>query len=183
MMNGETKMGDLQLRTPRLVLDPFVPGDLDYLHRMWIDPQVRKYLWDDEVISRECADEEIENSRAAFRDHGFGLLVMRLAEDGREVGFCGLRHVAGSDDVEIYYALLPEHWGRGLATEAGREMLRWGFADLGLKRLLPRTDAPNVAAARVMQRMGMEFWKRVEWGGLDLVCYVLSADQYQSSWV
>ncbi len=173
-------MSDLRLRTDRLLLEPLAPEHLDFVHRLWTDPQVRRYLWDDEVVSREQANDEIVKSVASFRDHDFGLLVIRRAEDGREIGFCGLRFIDDRDDVEILYGLLPEHWGRGLATEAGREVMRWAFVDLGLERLIGRTDPPNAASARVLERLGMDFVRRVEENGMDTAYYSIEAVVYLS---
>jgi len=51
------------LRTPRLVLVPFAPEDLDALHALWTDEHVRRYLWDDIVISRERATETFKGAR------------------------------------------------------------------------------------------------------------------------
>ncbi|HEX8183557.1 MAG TPA: GNAT family N-acetyltransferase, partial [Blastocatellia bacterium] len=61
------------IETTRLRLRPFTPGDLDDLHRLWVDPAVRKYLWDDEVITREQAASVIDESCSLFDADGFGL--------------------------------------------------------------------------------------------------------------
>lgn len=170
----------LRLRTARLVLEPFEPRHLDFLHRLWTDPRVRRYLWDDVTIARERAALEIGKSLASFHDDGFGMLVARDTADGREAGFCGLRRFGEGGDVEMMYGLAPERWGRGLATEAGREMLRWAFEDFRLARLYARTDPPNEASVRVMQRLGMDFVRRVEEHGLDLVYYVMTIEDFFS---
>ena len=56
---------------------------------------------------------------------------------------------------EIGYVLHPDHQGNGYATEAAAVMLRLGFEELGLHRIVGRLDARNAASARVLERLGM----------------------------
>jgi RimJ/RimL family protein N-acetyltransferase len=56
---------------------------------------------------------------------------------------------------EIGYIFHPDHGGQGYATEAARAMLRLGFDEVGLHRIIGRIDARNTASARVLERLGM----------------------------
>jgi [ribosomal protein S5]-alanine N-acetyltransferase len=167
--------GMATLCTQRLVLRPISPSDVDALHAFWTDPAVRKYLWDNEVISRETVVEIVRHSESCFRELGAGLFAIELLEQpGELIGFCGLRHMSDSDDVELLYGILPRYWGEGLVTEAAREVLRHGFEACGLPRILGATDTPNQRSVRVMQRLGMVFEDRRQHKGLDTVFYSIS---------
>lgn len=169
----------LILRTQRLLLRPISPSDIDALHRFWTDPSVRKYLWDNEVISKDRVEEIVSASDACFRDLGSGLFAIELAsQPGELVGFCGLRHMDGSADVELLYGILPRYWGEGLVTEAAREVLRHGFESCGLARIMGATDTPNQRSVRVMQRLGMVFENRRQHKGLDTVFYSISPKEF-----
>jgi [ribosomal protein S5]-alanine N-acetyltransferase len=107
---------------------------------------------------------------------------------GDLVGFCGLRRMclntgamADADDVELLYGILPRYWGEGLVTEAAREVLRHGFDDCGLTRILGATDTPNQRSVRVMQRLGMIFEERCNHKGLDTVVYSVSPKELASA--
>jgi RimJ/RimL family protein N-acetyltransferase len=168
-----------RLETERLRLRPCEPADLDALHALFTDPDVRRFLWDDRVIARGETAGVIEASVASFASRGFGQwLAFPRAGDGALVAFSGLRVVPGGTDVELLYALAPARWGQGLASEAARAVLRHGFAALGLSRILARTDAPNAASIRVMQRLGMRFERRGLEHGLDTVCYSLAREDF-----
>jgi len=78
-------------------------------------------------------------------------------------------------ETELIYALLPAHWGQGLASEASRRVLRYGFEECGLTRIVAATDTPNQRSARVMERIGMAFDERRLYKGLDTVFYSISA--------
>ncbi|MDP6471521.1 MAG: GNAT family N-acetyltransferase [Pseudomonadales bacterium] len=162
------------LRTERLVLRPIARCDEAALHRFWITPEVRRYLWDNRILSRENVQEIIRNSQAYFDNSGSGFFAIEtVAQPGRLAGFCGHRAFEGGDHVELLYGILPEFWGEGLMTEATTEVLRFGFEDCSFERIIAATDTPNQRSVNVMQRLGMVFMVRREWHGLDTVFYEL----------
>jgi len=140
--------------TPRLRLRPCTPDDTPALHALWTDPDVRRHLWDDDVISTARAAATVAAGVASFAERGFGLWVVVPRDGDRLVGFCGLRAVAGGD-VELVYGIAPDRWRRGLATEAVRAVLGHALKTLGLDRVAGETDPPNAASLRVMEKAGM----------------------------
>jgi len=150
-------MSDDVLTTRRLRLRPFAREDVDALHAHWTHPEVRRYLWDGLVISREQAAEVVTASLASFALRGFGFWMIEPAGATTLVGFAGLRPIEQTpDDIELFYGLEPECWGRGFAVEASRAVLARGFAR-GLDRIWVRTDGPNAASVRVMERLGLRY--------------------------
>lgn len=163
------------LSTARLELAPCSAADVTFLHALWADPDVRRFLWDDRVIARDEAAAVVAASIASFRDHGFGTWLMSLRPQLVPVGFCGLRHFGEPpDDVEILYGLLPAYWHLGLATEAASAVLRCGFAR-GLRRIFAGTDPPNVASQRVIARLGMTYHDTRTIHGIEAVYYAIDA--------
>ncbi len=147
-----------RLGTKRLELRPSDWDDLDALHRLWTDPDVRRWLWDDAAIPRERAAQVIEESLGSFDAHGFGVWTLRERAAGARglAGFVGLRFVEGSDEIELLYGLAPGVWGRGYASEASRAVLDHAFGELGVERVAGRVDTPNADSVRVLERLGME---------------------------
>jgi ribosomal-protein-alanine N-acetyltransferase len=111
-----------RIATARLTMRPFAAADIDELHRLWVDPGVRKFLWDDQVIPRETAIAVVESSIECFVNHGFGFWAICFKNDPELIGFGGLRHFTEdggvSSEVEILYGVAPEHAGKDIATEA-----------------------------------------------------------------
>ena len=66
----------VELETARLRLRPCTVNDLDALLQLWTDLDVRRYLFDDRIISREQAETMIQNSLASFSTQGVGLWVV-----------------------------------------------------------------------------------------------------------
>jgi ribosomal-protein-alanine N-acetyltransferase len=171
-------MNSLQIETARLAMRPFELGDTDDLHRLWIDPMVRKYLWDDETISREVAEEVIRSSLASFQSYGFGLWSVFFKGEETLIGFCGFRHFDDPPEVEILYGISPANWGAGLATEAARAMLRFGFEENRFDRIYAGADPPNRVSFRVMERCGMKFEKRITINDKEAIYYSLSREDF-----
>jgi RimJ/RimL family protein N-acetyltransferase len=159
MMTGlEDTASHPTILTQRLLLRPFAPGDLDALHAMFGDEGVNRYL-DHGPLSREAAREllarispmtGIDAQRNELR------LAVELRDSGQVIGDVSLwRTSAEHNTGEIGFVLHPHHQGRGYAVESMRELLRIGFAEAGLHRIVGRCDAENLASAALMERLGM----------------------------
>ena len=169
----------IELRTERLWLRPVAPTDRPALHRLWTDPAVRRFLWDDRVIDLATVDGVLAASAASFAAEGFGHFALRESEAGPLLGTCGLHRYAPGAEPELLYSLAPECGGRGLATEAARAVVADAFVRLDFPRVLARADVPNRDSVRVMQRLGMTHAGEREEGGLRLVSYTLAREDWQ----
>jgi RimJ/RimL family protein N-acetyltransferase len=177
------------LETARLVLRPFEAGDLEALFAFHSLPEVARFLyWEarDREQVRAVLDAKVRQTR--LEDEG---QVLALAVVWREVGtvvgevslrWLSRRHRQG----EIGFVFHPGYQGRGLATEAAEMLLRLGFAELGLHRIIGRCDALNLASARLMERLGMrreahfvhsELFKG-SWG--DELVYAMLEDEWRA---
>ena len=83
-------------------------------------------------------------------------LAVTLRADGRQMGGVGLRVDEPHSNAELGYWLGVPYWGQGYATEAAREMLRYGFQDLGLHRIYASHFEGNSVSGRVLQKLGMQ---------------------------
>ncbi len=113
--------------------------------------------------------------------HGFGVWMFYAKADRRFAGRAGLRHVkvGGGAEIELAYALRPEAWGQGLATEMAETILAIGFGDLGLADLVCFTQATNLASKRVMEKAGFIYEREVTYADLPHVLYRQSAAQWR----
>ncbi|HEU4387877.1 MAG TPA: GNAT family N-acetyltransferase [Blastocatellia bacterium] len=173
-------MTNCEIQTTRLILLPAREDHVDDLHRLWTDPWVRKFLWDDLVIAQEQSAEVVHSSLESFARHGFGQWCVFLKEDSRLAGFCGLRLFGERNEVEILYALRPDLWGRGLAMEAASAVLRWGFNECDLDRIYAGADPPNVASFRVIERLGMKFAGRRVIDEVEAIYYSIDKEEFSN---
>jgi ribosomal-protein-alanine N-acetyltransferase len=169
------------IETRRLRLRPFAAADLEELHRHWTRPLVRKYLWDDRVVTRGQAAEVVAASEESFRLHDFGFWCVRDRDAGALAGYCGFGFLEGTEEIEIGYGIEPDLWGRGLATEAGLACLRYGFAEKGFARALGVVDFGNASSARVLEKLGMTFERRAPHRGRDTLFYSLARADFTAA--
>ena len=85
----------------------------------------------------------------------------------------------GASEVEILFGVEPEHWGKGVATEAAGAVLRYGFEDCRLARIYAGADPPNAASVRVIEKLGMKFARKIVVNGVDVIYYAICRDGYK----
>src|ERR1044072_288557 len=106
------------LETARLTLLPLTATDADAFHQLCITPGVRRYLFDDEILSREQIEDFLQTSLNLFSESGYGLWALRLIGDPELIGFCGYWFFHAPPELELIYAVSESHWGKGLVVEA-----------------------------------------------------------------
>jgi RimJ/RimL family protein N-acetyltransferase len=146
------------LRTERLLLRPFRDEDLDGLLAMQGRADVTRYLnWGPRT--RDEARHMLERlmRMTAIDDHSSGLrLAATLPASGEVIGDFSLWRVSQEHNQgEIGFVVHPDHHGAGYGTEGAALLLRLGFEEAGLHRIVGRCDARNAASARLMQKLGM----------------------------
>ena len=146
------------IRTARLLLRPLTTRDVDALLAYRSLPDVCRYV-PFEPMDRRAVEDRVATQWAnpALTDEGQALtLGVELATTGELAGDVVLfwrsrEHLGG----EIGYVMNPDFAGHGYATEAARALLRLGFEELGLHRIIARLDERNTASANVARRLGM----------------------------
>lgn len=147
------------LHTDRLRLRPCQNDDLDSLHELWTDADVRQFLFDDRLISREEARSFIDTSAATFTERKYGLWLFFEHQSDRIAGFAGL--LLSSEELpNLIFGTRPQLWGRGYATEAASAVLRYAFDVLSIEQVVADVDEPNKASIRVIERLGMSRTRR-----------------------
>jgi RimJ/RimL family protein N-acetyltransferase len=155
------------IETERLLLRRFTDADREAVARWNADPEFTRYLAG--VQTRAQSDEAFDRWERHWAEHGFGLLAVVWKATGELIGRVGPQyHRMWSDDPEVGWALDPAWWRQGIATEAGRASVDWGFGELGYARLVSITTDPNVASRNVMSKLGFTLHVRIpsEWGVL-----------------
>jgi RimJ/RimL family protein N-acetyltransferase len=82
-------------------------------------------------------------------------LAIIQRSDGRQIGGIGLRVEEAHQHAELGYWLGAVYWGKGYATEAAREILRYGFEELRLHRVFASHFKENTASAKILVKLGM----------------------------
>lgn len=146
-----------ELETRRLWLRQWRPADKPPFAALNSDPRVMEYF--PAVLSESQSNALADRCAAAIAGRGWGLWAAEMKDCGSFLGFVGLNvpsvELPFSPCVEIGWRLASRFWGRGYATEAAREALRFGFEVLDLEQIVSFTAMGNLRSIAVMQRLNM----------------------------
>ncbi|WP_420579773.1 GNAT family N-acetyltransferase [Reichenbachiella sp.] len=144
----------MQLTTQRLQLCPITKDDSEWFYILNIDPQVRKYLWDDEVIPLSLSNDIINESIDCFKLKKWGLWKI-LTQDETIVGYCGLWNFFEEPQPQLLYVIDPNYHGNGYAREASQAIIKYAFETLQYDYLIASMDNLNSPSIHVCESLGL----------------------------
>jgi ribosomal-protein-alanine N-acetyltransferase len=153
----------MMLRTERLTLRPLEPGDAGSYAAMRFHPEVARWLPPPPVGPDEAVRTTIERFAASWRERRYA--PWGIFREDRLIGHGGLNYVPEFERTEVLWALHPDAWGHGYATETARAALAYGFEQLGLDQIFAMTLPDNLPSQAVMKRLGLTYRRRVEYKG------------------
>jgi len=163
------------LETDRLLLREYVEDDAESFFKLNTHPEVVRFVPDKPLLNVEQARQTlIDHPIADYRRYGFGRGACILKSTGEQIGFAGLKYLNELGEVDVAYRLLPAHWGQGLATEVALASVRYGFAALGLKRIIGLVMPKNIASVRVLEKTGLRYSGTVTLWGHTFSRYVIN---------
>jgi len=141
--------------TSRLELRPFRESDTNGIAYLLADPEATRFIGN--VKSPEVAAESVRVMRDAFAARGWGTLAIVPAGKSGCIGYCGVRPLPHTPEVEVAFALQREFWNLGYATEAAAASIDAAFNNLGVKSIVATVYPENKASIRVLAKLGMAF--------------------------
>lgn len=158
-------------------MQPIRDPDLDTLTAIWADPEVTRFL-PSRGIPIPKAD--VEKSLSSFIHHwkvqGYGIWTIKKDTSFEMVGYCGLRYLNELDEIEILYGLARPYWGKGIATQAAKASISYGFNVAALDKLIAMVLPENQASKRVIEKAGLRYEKQIHMFALDVFYYSLLRD-------
>jgi ribosomal-protein-alanine N-acetyltransferase len=143
------------LETERLTLRALTPEDADTVFRIMGDPQVMRYFGSPPMKTRDDAVRRIAGIAADFAERAGIRWGIEERASGLLVGSGGFWRIDTTHQrAEIGYELAPEHWGKGVMTEAIGVMLDFGFTVLRLHSVEAQIHPANTGSQRVLEKLG-----------------------------
>ena len=166
------------LETDRMLVREYVEEDAEAFFKLNSDPEVLRFVPDKRLLNVEQARQILINHPIAdYRKYGFGRGACILKSTGEQIGFAGLKYLEELGEVDVAFRLMRTHWGQGLATEAALASVRFGFSDLGLKRIIGLVMPENIASVRVLEKTGLRYVETVSFWGHQFSKYVIDATE------
>ncbi|URO01379.1 GNAT family N-acetyltransferase [Leclercia adecarboxylata] len=149
----------MDLETPRLKLEPYDDSHYEGLRVMDSDAGVMRYITRGIVKTPEETWEGIRRVQARWKKYNYSWWAIKEKSSGVIVGAACLQHLANVDGapLEIGWRLVPEHNGKGFATEAAHAIVDYAAEQVGATYLVAVADPENIPSQRVMQRLGMSY--------------------------
>ncbi len=152
------------MNTPRLYLRPFVSEDLNLLFQLHANPEVAKTTIDG-VQTIEMVKSHLDGFILHQEKFGYSQWAVFEVETNKFIGRAGLTTRSLNQEIgektEIRFALLPEFWGLGYASELTKSLVDFAFKNLKLETLVASNGVTNEKSARVLIKNGFTYIKNI----------------------
>lgn len=165
------------ISTERLTLRPLVPDDAPAYAAMRYHPAVAEWLLPAAGDPVDLARASIERFEQSWRERRYAPWGLFL--EGRLIGHGGLNFVPEFGETEVLWALHPDVWGKGYATETARAALAYGFDTLDLEMIFAITRPDNAASQAVMRRLGLVYRKNVAYRGMEAIWLDINRERWR----
>lgn len=145
------------LETKRLILKEITYEDVKEVFEIRASEDVMRYFGKDALKSIKEAEELINLTAEGFNNKEGIRWGITLKGSDKIIGSGGIwrilkPHLRG----EIGYELSPEHWQKGIMSEAISEMIRFGFDKMNLHTIEANLDPANIASIKLLEKTGFE---------------------------
>lgn len=164
--------------TDRLLLREFSITDAVDFYELNLDKEVMKYTAD-KVFSTVEESAELIRNYGEYAKNGFGRWTVILKETNDVLGWCGLKYIQSVHEVDLGYRLKQRYWNKGYATEACKASLDIGFNEYNLELIVGRTMKDNIASRKVLEKIGMAYWKDFDFEEHPGVYYRIFKEDYK----
>ncbi|WP_411030443.1 GNAT family N-acetyltransferase [Spongiimicrobium sp. 3-5] len=148
----------MDIESERLKLQEVGWDDLADIHRLHSYSEVDEYntlgIPKDMEETKESIRPMIDDQKSEKRKLYFWKIVVKNSDEF--IGIAGMNLSLNKFKLgEIYYKILPSHWGNGYATEVSRTLIKTGFGDFKLHKIEAGVSTENMGSIRVLEKSGM----------------------------
>ncbi|SNR17382.1 GNAT family N-acetyltransferase [Tenacibaculum jejuense] len=169
------------IETERLIVREFVLDDYKDVYEFNSNVELHQFTGDEIIASEERAKEIIQDIWFQdYENYGYGRWAVLYKPKDKVIGFAGLKFLPEINETDIGFRFLPEYWGKGIASEVAKEIIKFGFENLNLNRIIGIAMPQNIGSCKVLEKIGLTFLKLdtydhgsefYNWYALDKVTY------------
>jgi len=172
------------IETPRLILRPFTMEDAAAVVRFGSENRTQELTGDVGIYTIEKAQEIIQEVwLKEYEQYGYARMAVMVKSSNELIGFSGLKHLPELNAPDLGYRFLPDYWGQGIATEAGRVILDWGFKNFDFEKIVAFSFAFNFGSMGVLRKLNFNYLKHAPYPGehsyIHLNWYELQKENYE----
>lgn len=142
--------------TERLIVRHYTADDKNNFFLINGDEEIMRYIRNPKT-KEEC-DQFLDEILAGYNsDRGFGRWAAEDKLTGKFAGsFVIIPIPEQPEKIQLGYALLKDHWGKGYATELTKAGLHFAFDQLDLDVIYGVTEIPNISSQKVLLKSGFK---------------------------
>ncbi len=169
-----------EIETERLRLRMFTPEDFEAMYAVWTDPEVMRFIHSEGwPLSREESKGLLGRLIERFKQNNFGQWAVIYRPEEKLIGYCGLKFLDNTPEVELLYGISKNYWNRGLVTEAAKATLRYAFEETKLEEIVAIANPQNTGSWRVMEKAGMKREGLARHYGQEVVRYSMRREEFR----
>jgi len=144
------------IETQRLILRELTTNDAENFYQLNLNPNVIRFTGDSPFKDIQEAKDFLKNYND-YEKNGFGRWAVIDKSNQEFLGWCGLKYDENCSETDIGFRFFEHQWNKGYGTESAQACLKYGFGKLGLKRIIGRSMAENMASIKVLEKIGLAF--------------------------
>jgi [ribosomal protein S5]-alanine N-acetyltransferase len=168
--------------TEKFILREILETDVEGMYALDSDPEVHKYLGNNPIASMDAALATIQHVRKQYKENGIGRWAIIDKASNEFVGWAGLKYEqnlrTNFNYYDIGYRLLRKYWGKGIASEAAKVSLEYGFNQLNINEIFAAAHVGNAASNKILTNIGLKFIDTFEYNGALTNWYGLNKSEY-----
>lgn len=171
------------IETPRLLLRPLIEADIPGLYELDSDPAVHQYLGNKPVKTIQESEAILKHVQKQYLENGIGrwAVIDKATQDF--IGWAGLKYEkntrTGENYYDLGYRLRQKYWGKGIASEAAMEFLKYGFNELNLNKICAAAHTENIASNKILQKIGFQFIEYFDYDGMVCCWYKMAKEDWE----
>ena len=142
-------------------------------------------LWSASALLNENYHDLLLNTHLDYIKAGAEVIVtntfatrrVRLKENRKLIGMCGFLNE--SYGIDFGYRYSKDSWGKGLGFEAAKEVLKYGFSELGLEKVVGLTAQQNYGSIRILEKLGFKFEEKFLFNNSKALRYSFTRNKFQ----
>jgi ribosomal-protein-alanine N-acetyltransferase len=170
------------IETEKFILREILETDVEGMYALDSDPEVHKYLGNNPIASMDAALATIQHVRKQYEANGIGRWAIIDKASNEFVGWAGLKYEqnlrTNINYYDIGYRLLRKYWGKGIASEAAKVSLEYGFNQLNINEIFAAAQVDNAASNKILTNIGLKFVETFEFRGAVNNWYKLNKSDY-----
>ncbi len=155
----------MDIVTDRLILKSISAEDREFIYSQFSDPEVTKYLYDEEPLADMLGADEIIETYVQSKSVGTSRWILVRKSDQAKMGTCGFHCWNPSDNkIDIGYDMKEAFWGNGYMQEAVRALVKVVIEELKVNQINAHIYAENDKSVKLAERLGFDY------GGHEYFC-------------